>query len=197
MAIYLVRHGETDWNSSRRLQGLSDVGLNALGVMQAVKLARQFRGLRISAIITSPLSRARVTAMRIRGLQQVPLIAENDLREIDHGHWTGMTPQEIAQTCSEERVPWMYEPDSFRPRSGERLRSVYRRAGRVLARVLGMDFRDDVVIVSHGVVNAVLLCAALAKPLAKICEIPQPNASAYVLRTNRHRIVEVENLGHV
>jgi ribonuclease H / adenosylcobalamin/alpha-ribazole phosphatase len=135
--------------------------------------------------------------MRIRGPQQVPLIAENDLREIDHGHWTGMTPLEIAQKSPEEHAAWKYEPDSFRPSSGERLRSVYSRAGRVLAGVLDTDFRNDVVIVSHGVVNAVLLCAALAKPLAKVWEIPQPNAGAYVLRINRHRIVEVENLGHV
>jgi phosphoserine phosphatase len=197
VSIYLVRHGETDWNRSRRLQGLRDVGLNTVGIMQAVNLARRFQGLRISAIITSPLSRARVTATRIRGSQQVPLIAEKDLREIDHGRWTGMTPREIAQVCSEEHDAWNYEPDSSRLSSGERLRSVYARAGRVLARVLEADFRNDVVIVSHGVVNAVLLCAALAEPLAKMCEISQPNASAYILRTNRHRIVEVENLGHV
>ncbi|HEX5422321.1 MAG TPA: histidine phosphatase family protein [Candidatus Acidoferrales bacterium] len=197
MAIYLVRHGETDWNTIRRLQGLRDIGLNSVGVMQAIKLGRRFRGLRISAIITSPLSRAKVTGMRIRGSQQVPVIAENDLREIDHGHWTGMTPLEIAQKSPEEHAAWKYEPDSFRPSSGERLRGVYGRAGRVLARVLATDFRDDVVIVSHGVVNAVLLCAALARPLATIWEIPQPNASAYVLRMNRHRLVEVENLGHV
>lgn len=197
MAIYLVRHGETDWNTIRRLQGLRDIGLNSVGVMQAIKLGRRFRGLRISAIITSPLSRAKVTGMRIRGSQQVPVIAENDLREIDHGHWTGMTPLEIAQKSPEEHAAWKYEPDSFRPSSGERLRGVYGRAGRVLARVLATDFRDDVVIVSHGVVNAVLLCAALARPLATIWEISQPNASAYVLRMNRHRLVEVENLGHV
>jgi broad specificity phosphatase PhoE len=197
VAIYLVRHGETNWNRIGRLQGLRDVGLNSVGVMQAIKLARRFRSLRLAALITSPLSRARVTGMRIRGSQQVPVIAENDLREIDHGHWTGMTPLEIAQKSPEEYAAWKYEPDSFRPSSGERLRSVYGRAGRVLARVLETDVRNDVVIVSHGVVNAVLLCAALAKPLAKIWEIPQPNASAYVLRINRYRIVEVEDLGHV
>ena len=197
MAIYLVRHGETDWNTIRRLQGLRDVGLNSVGVMQAIKLARRFRSLRLAAIVTSPLSRARVTGMRIRGSQQVPVIAENDLREIDHGHWTGMTPLEIAQKSPEEHAAWKYAPDSFRPSSGERLSSVYGRAGRVLGKVLKTDFRNDVVIVSHGVVNAVLLCAALAKPLATIWDIPQHNASAYVFRTHRHRIVEVENLGHV
>lgn len=197
MTLYLVRHGETHWNRIQRLQGVRNVCLNSAGLTQAANLARGFRGLRISAIITSPLSRASVTAMRIRGSRQVPVIAENDLREIDHGRWTGMKPLEIAQKYPEEHTAWKYEPDSFRPSSGERLRSVYSRAGRVLVRVLETTFRNDVVIVSHGVVNAVLLCAALAKPLAKIWEIPQPNASAYLLRISRHRIVEVENLGHV
>jgi broad specificity phosphatase PhoE len=127
----------------------------------------------------------------------VPVIAENDLREIDHGNWTGMTDQEIAKRYASEHAVWKYNPDKFQPRSGESLPAVYQRATSFLLRILEMDSSDNVVVVAHGVVNALLLCAALATPLVRAWDFPQPNGSVHVLRLNRRQIVAVENFGHV
>jgi broad specificity phosphatase PhoE len=197
MSVYLVRHGETYWNRTHRLQGICNVPLNVAGLIQADNLAECFRDLRVSMIFTSPLARARKTALRIRKSRRVPVIAENDLREIDHGNWTGMTDQEIAKGYASEHAVWKYNPYKFQPRSGESLPAVYQRATSFLLRILEMDSSDNVVVVAHGVVNALLLCAALAAPLVRVWDFPQPNGSVHVLRLNRRQIVAVENLGHV
>lgn len=197
MSVYLVRHGETCWNRTHRLQGVRNVPLNVAGLIHAEKLAERFRGLRVSMIFTSPLARARNTALRVRNSRRVPVIAENDLREIDHGNWTGMTVQEIAKRYASEHAVWKHNPNKFQPPSGESLQTVYQRARSFLLRILEMDSSDNVVVVAHGVVNALLLCAALATPLVRVWDFPQRNGSVHVLRLNRRQIVAVENLGHV
>jgi broad specificity phosphatase PhoE len=180
-----------------RLQGIRDVPLDAAGLLQAEQLAKRLRGLGVSLIFTSPLSRAKDTALQIRNSQPVPVIADNDLREIDHGNWTGMTVPEIAKRYASEHAVWKHNPSKFQPRFGESLQTVYQRATGLLLRILHADSSDNVAVVAHGVVNALLLCAALATPVVRAWDFPQPNGSVHVLRLNRRQIVAVENLGHV
>ena len=63
--IYLVRHGETDWNREQRLQGRIDTPLNRIGLAQAGQVADRFRALTGATVVTSPLARARDTARTI------------------------------------------------------------------------------------------------------------------------------------
>ena len=67
LRIYLARHGETDWNAARRLQGRTDTALNSTGRQQAAKLAEHLKGVRLDAIYCSTLSRSRETAEIVRG----------------------------------------------------------------------------------------------------------------------------------
>jgi hypothetical protein len=71
LRIYLARHGETEWNVERRLQGGTDTALNATGGQQAAKLRDRLKGARLDAVYSSTLSRSRETAEIVRG--QVPL----------------------------------------------------------------------------------------------------------------------------
>ena len=196
MTIYLVRHGETHWNRKHRLQGVLDVPLNCNGLRQARRLSARLRRLSIRSIYTSPLLRARQTALEIRGAQAWPMVVEDDLREMDHGSWTGMTIAEIAEQHSAEHSLWKWNPERLRPRTGEPLQTVYRRSTRVLCRLLASDTSQNVVMVSHGVVNALLLCSVLGIPIARVWDFPQPNGSIYVLRCKRKEINRVECLAH-
>jgi broad specificity phosphatase PhoE len=65
--LYLARHGKTDWNRDRRLQGSADIALNETGRRQAVGLARQLRGVHVDAVYSSELRRSRETATIVHG----------------------------------------------------------------------------------------------------------------------------------
>jgi len=196
VTLYLIRHGETHWNRKHRLQGIRDVPLNCAGLRQARRLSERLRRLTIRSIHTSPLLRASQTALEIRSTEPWPVIVDDDLREIDHGSWTGMTIAEIEKQHSEEQLVWRWNPEKFRPRTGEPLAMVYRRSTRVLCRLLALDESQTVVIVSHGVVNALLLCSVFGLPIAKVWDFPQSNGSVYVLRSNGREISSVECLSH-
>lgn len=92
MRIYLIRHGETDWNLEGRLQGREDIPLNETGVLQANICGQALKGMDIGAIIISPLSRARKTAEIIAGYVGLSeLIVDNRLIERDFGELSGST----------------------------------------------------------------------------------------------------------
>lgn len=91
MIIYLVRHGQTDWNLERRVQGREDIPLNEKGRGQAVKLADSFDGIKLDAIFTSPLIRAVETAKVLAERQKIDICIEPDLIERDYGEWSGHT----------------------------------------------------------------------------------------------------------
>ena len=81
--IYLIRHGETMWNREKRLQGHIDIGLNDVGYQQAERLAKSLVDKKISAIISSDLSRAIDTAKPIALYHQLDLSLDPALRERD------------------------------------------------------------------------------------------------------------------
>lgn len=106
MRIYLVRHGETDWNKQQRLQGREDVPLNESGKEQARICGEAIKELSIDLIVTSPLSRAKDTAKIIGtmiGKQEV--IVDENLIERDFGEASGMTYREKNDTYSNRNIP--------------------------------------------------------------------------------------------
>ena len=191
--IYLVRHGETDWNRDRRLQGILDVGLNKVGITQGRRIAKRFSGLRALKVYTSPLRRALRTSTLLQGHgRHCPMMIEPRLREIDHGAWTGMTMDRIACDFPEEFESWQSRPDHVRPRGGESLQEAYRRATGFLHDFTKTSMGSDVLIVSHGVINALLVCAAWGAPPARLWDFPQPNADVTVLRVEGRKVVGIK-----
>ena len=79
MRLILVRHGATDWNQQRRIQGLSNLGLNETGRGQAEALAQSLKDVKVDAIYTSPLRRAQETARAIGRFHQVEVVALDGL----------------------------------------------------------------------------------------------------------------------
>ena len=89
-AFWFLRHGETDWNAQGLSQGRTDIPLNAVGLAQAERAARTLEGAGIATIVSSPLSRARVTAEIVAGTLGLPVAAfDDDLREVNFGEQEG------------------------------------------------------------------------------------------------------------
>jgi broad specificity phosphatase PhoE len=192
--IYLVRHGQTSWNRDRRLQGLRDIPLNRTGVRQSYRLAEWYRSTGVRRLVSSPLLRARRTAQILSERAGCAPLIDDRLREIDHGPWTGLPPEAIANRFPDDFAIWDSVPEKLRMSEGERLMAVYRRCTDALLDLISEYRGEDVVVVSHGVVNALLLCAAMGASHSRIREYSHHNAAVSALTVQRRKIIAIERL---
>lgn len=192
MNIYLVRHGQTFWNRDHRLQGLSDIPLNRAGIRQSHRLTDWHRKTGVRRIVTSPLLRARCTAQILAERNGTAPLTDDRLREIDHGPWTSLRLEAIENRFPDDFATWNSFPEKLRMSNGESLIAVYRRCAGVLVDLIRENPDEDVVIVSHGVVHALLLCAAMGAELCRIREYSPHNAAVSALTVMRRKIIGVE-----
>jgi alpha-ribazole phosphatase/probable phosphoglycerate mutase len=158
MKIYLIRHGQTDWNIEGRIQGTLDIPLNETGRRQAELLAKGMDSRPVSRIFSSTLTRAMETAERISSRQEVEICPMTQLIEAEFGKWEGMTWDEIMETYPKEYRLWTLNPDEVSPPGGETQDQVISRciwAVREILRITGG--REDIAIVSHGCTIAYLI----------------------------------------
>ena len=105
MKIYLVRHGETDWNQAGLLQGQTDIALNAQGLEQAREAAERLKEVPFEIAFCSPLIRAKRTAETIIGDRKITLTTDERLRELNFGPWEGVDIRSIKDAASHARSP--------------------------------------------------------------------------------------------
>ena len=138
----LARHGETDWNAQRRVQGHSDTPLNETGRAQAVALATTLEGTELDAIYSSDLARARETARVVADRLGLPVRQLPELRERNFGSWEGLTDTEIL-----ERFP---DAKSGTWGDGETKEEMTKRVLRALRRIADAHPSGRVLVVTHG-----------------------------------------------
>ena len=196
MRIYLVRHGETEWNRVRRFQGRSDLPLNQEGKKQVRALALALQNIPLLAIYTSPLLRALETARSIKVFHpSTPLFEEESLMEMDLGEFDGMNVQDWAEQYPDFRKAWNENPASVKMPGGESLKDVQDRAKETLKRITRIYPSDSTIcIISHNFVNLTLLCDILKIPLNRFRELHQENAAFNVICKKGNRLyVELVN----
>lgn len=147
MKICIVRHGETDWNRQGRYQGKEDIPLNEAGVKQVQEAAEYLKQFTWDAVITSPLSRAKLSAEIIRReVRADNLFEEAGFRERDLGKISGMTKDEADKKFPDKKEAAMEPPEKLRERTMGALRKWIKE----------FDGRD-IIIVSHGsAINSML-----------------------------------------
>jgi broad specificity phosphatase PhoE len=190
--IYLVRHGETGWNRAQRLQGTIDTPLNRMGAAQAHQVADRFRALTGATVVTSPLARARSTARAIALRNHFALVIDPLLAEIDHGSWAGLTLATIARTFPGAVIDGHLQPDALDVSGGEALAAAYRRTSTALQRLVSASQAAPLVVVSHGIINALLMSVAVGNVPAHMDQYTQPNGCTYRLQFRRRALVTVD-----
>ena len=158
--IILVRHGETQWNVEEIFRGRIDVELNDTGLKQAELLAEYLSSVKIDAIYSSPLRRALKTAEIIASYHKLDVGIAPGLIDFNYGKWQGLSHQEVRDKNKELDAAWINRPDKGNMPASENLDEVRRRAIAVVDRVIA-KYEGSLVLVSHRVVNKVLICALL------------------------------------
>lgn len=200
MRLYLIRHGETEWNRQARWQGQHDVPLSDAGRRQAQQLGRWLRELRPQRGFVSDLERARETARLALAHWRGRWEIVPALREADFGRWEGRASSELSATAGERFAAYRADPWGSRPPGGESLQDVARRVAQWWRTVAGeLDYREAAayVVVAHGgslrTLAAYLTAGPdgrdLAPPLANagcaLLQLDQPEARARILWWNR------------
>lgn len=151
MNLYLIRHGETDWNHARKMQGQMDIPLNENGIRLAEATAEGMKDIPLERIFSSPLSRAKKTAELIEHGRGIPVELNDNLKEIAFGLGEGSDINEAKSNPEAPMHNFFVHPELFQPaEGGETFEEVQKRA---------MDFLREVVLSLEGTVENVAIVA--------------------------------------
>ena len=172
----MARHGETDWNLEGRFQGQADPPLNASGLAQARQLAGLLEDAHIQVIYCSDLQRALRTAQIIgEKLGLLPRV-DRRLREIRLGEWEGMQSEQIKSQYPDVWQQRQLDPVHVPPPGGENLLELSERIWAAADQIAHHHPDGTVLLVSHGVSLACLICRVRSLPLDQALRVIPDNA---------------------
>ena len=186
--IILVRHGETAWNVEEVFRGRIDVELNETGLRQAELLAEYLSGVKIDAVYSSPLRRALNTAEVIARYHTLEVEIAPKLIDFDFGKWQGLPHQEVKRRYKKLYAQWLENPHLIQMPDGESLDEVRERALTAVDEVVAKH-EGAVVLVSHRVVNKVLICALLGLDNSHFWNIRQDTCGTTTFAYEKGRFI--------
>ncbi|MFH0941773.1 MAG: histidine phosphatase family protein [Chloroflexota bacterium] len=160
MKLILARHGETDGNVAEVFRGRLDIELNETGRKQARLMADSLAESKISAVFSSPLKRALETAQIVAARLGLKVSPAPELVDMDFGDWQGLSIKTVRDEYPELFARWLENPHHVKAPGGESLLDVRERTLSLVSRVTARG-EGDTLMVSHRVVNKVLICALL------------------------------------
>jgi probable phosphoglycerate mutase len=182
--LYVVRHGQTEWNVEDRFQGRLDSPLTPAGWKHAQEHGELLARERIEHLISSPLGRARSTAERIHRRIGIALAFDDRLVERDCGEWSGLTSTEIQRAYPNEWAERVRSPYFHRPPRGENLLDMLARVKPLLEELCTLPHRR-VALVSHGLMGRVIVSHLLGIPPEEASVVRQPNDVVYRIAFGR------------
>lgn len=195
--LLLVRHGATDSNLTKppRLQGRTvDHSLSSTGREQARRTRELLASEPIAAVYSSPLLRARETALAIADPHRLPVGTIAEIAEVDVGQWEQKSWDEIARTEPEAYARFLADPEHHGYRGGENLAQVQARVVPAIRGCMAAHPSETIVIVAHNIVNRAFLAGVIGIPLARARTLLQANGCVNVVKLDRGELgVETMN----
>ncbi len=176
--FFLVRHGETLWNSQTRYQGWKDSPLTVTGRNQGLVHGRLLAQHNISALFASPLGRVRETLAQISRSINVEIFFDARLKEINIGDWGGHTIDYVRENFPNEWDARRTNPLTFRAPGGESRNDLQIRVAPAIEEILNNGYRN-VAIVSHGITTRVILNHLLGLSVQDQLALLVPNECVY------------------
>jgi broad specificity phosphatase PhoE len=162
-SIYLVRHGQTEFNEKDLMQGQADIPLSETGHQEALALAKYLQHEPLDIIYSTPLLRAQQTASHINHFHQQPLEIIDQLTEINIGSWEGQSYPKIVQTQADFYKQWINDTSMPIP-GGESFQDVYNRVEQGMHLIMNSK-QKHILISGHATVNRAILCFLMKLPL--------------------------------
>jgi broad specificity phosphatase PhoE len=189
--ILLARHGESDWNRTKRWQGFADRPLTDLGRRQAMELAARLEETELDAVYSSDLQRARETAEIVARSKRLDVQTVRDLREVDVGSWSGLTRAEAEARYPEAYARWLQGNEGWD--DGETYDELGERVVRAVKRIAKEHDGQRVLIVAHGGTIRAIHAAALGVDVHTYRRIQrvEPNATLSAVCTDNGRLTEL------
>lgn len=185
MKLYLIRHGQTDWNVAGRIQGSHNSELNENGINQAKELGMKLleSKLPFSKIYSSLQKRAFQTAEIISCITEKPLEAIKGLEEINLGCWEGLTWEEVRQKYPCEYEEWYRERRYTKAPHGESYQEMLERVLGALGIIMKQN-KEDVAVVTHGAVIMCLQCYITNTSFQDMRKFKAKNTSVFEVNSN-------------
>lgn len=188
MTLYFVRHGETEWNVKKKIQGKTDIPLNGNGICQAHALAQELLEkktdgrFQVVRAYTSPQRRAAQTAQIAADALGVECEMLPGLREMDLGDWEGLNWDIIRERYGETYFHWDSHRRYVNTPGGENYNEVLGRTLGALAAILKRE-TEDVLVVTHSAVVMALRCYIAGLPFEEMVK---------QFRTRNAEVVEID-----
>jgi broad specificity phosphatase PhoE len=173
--IYLVRHGETEWNAASRMQGRLDSPLTESGRAQMAVVGELLARLGVDAIVASPLGRVRSSLAILNEQLALPVRFDDRLQEWSAGEWSGELYSEIGGKWPEAWAAWQSDRIGYASPGGENFLDLRTRARAFLDDGVVTSAHPRVAIVAHGFLNRALSTVLLGLPPAEMLGISQGN----------------------
>ena len=189
--ILLARHGESDWNRSKRWQGFTDRPLTEVGREQARALALRLEDTELDAIYSSDLQRARETAEIVAAAKGLSVQSTPDLREVDVGSWSGLSRADAEARFPEGYARWLDGGEGWD--DGETYREMSERVVAAILRIAEANASGRVLVVAHGGSIRAVHAAALGVDVHTYRRIQrvEPNATLSAVCVEDRRLTEV------
>ena len=199
VTLYITRHGETVWNTEKRMQGSQDSPLTSKGIQNAALLGKAIQNIEFAAILSSPSGRTVHTANLIKGEREIPILYDDHLKEINMGDWEGKTQAFIEASDPTEYDAFWNHPHLYKPAVGETFIEVRERAAHMLNRIQREYKSGNILIVTHSVVIKCLFSIFTNAPLERIWDPPfihDTSLSIVEMNENGFEIVLAGDLSH-
>lgn len=181
--LWLIRHGETDWNLEGRYQGQTDIPLNQTGIEQARRLSMNLPPEPFTTIYSSDLKRARMTGDILAQKLGLTIHSDQRLREINQGEWEGRLVSEIRASF-EHQDPTQLKTARICPPRGETVVELVQRVVPAINHIACSHPGEKVIVVTHGLVIASLICQVKGLSLEEVYSQIPINAQETVIAWN-------------
>jgi broad specificity phosphatase PhoE len=185
--VYLVRHGQTEWNKKLIFRGRIDIPLNEDGHREAEAIAEALKDKNIDAIYTSPLMRSIETAQPTAEFFHLDIVPVEGFIDISYGDWEGLTFDEVKEKYKDHYAQWEKTPDLLKFPHGETLDEVRKRSFSAFKDIVKENPGESILIIPHRVINKVLLCAILGLSNSHFWEIKQDTGCVNLIEYSNDR----------
>lgn len=200
MKLYVARHGQTLWNTQKRMQGWGNSDLTELGIKQAKMLGKELLPIDFSQVISSPLGRTVETTKLIMGEREYEIVLNEDFKEMGFGSWEGQCPDLLKTRYPDQYKNLWTDATQYMPIDGESFERVTKRVKRGMDKIIQDNPEGNVLLVTHGMIVQVLILHMKGLPLSQLWDrgvVPPTSLTVFDIRPDKVEVIKEADTSHL